>query len=456
MSCIDIIAVKYPDNTYKCSPLFIRFSSKPSQPQVVKVYVNNVSHPQNTFANRRILPDDYTGDTVLVVRAKDKYPFFVAASDYMGRATNRVREFNFGSIETSDEDSSAGGTNGDTTKKKIKKRTRLRRALSFSSVSDVVSDGVTSPTSPLSPNQSRSSWTEKWLERIDGAVHPHEKLCPCSDFIKKMNLTQEKTPIRFVANGECIQGFIYLWDSTSSIVLSDIDGTITRSDKRGQLLAKMGKCYVQRGIIPLFNNLENKGYKFLYLTARPITHCRSTKEFIQRIRQTCGDVELQMPDGPIITAPNKVWHAFAREVIIRRPDSYKIAILNTIKSLFPENPFVAGYGNRPSDDHSYISIGIDPKRAYRLNPKGECFCSSNKYESLEHLGKTFEQYGLFPKIHMEGLQPNEVPAMDSNLAKKFSHLKNKIQHEQERELDVFVRDQKGINIEQFVKRLSIS
>jgi hypothetical protein len=41
-------------------------------------------------------------------------------------------------------------------------------------------------------------------------------------------------------------------------------------------------------------------------------------------------------------------NALHREVIEKKPEKFKIACLNDIKTLFPEenNPFFAGYGNR--------------------------------------------------------------------------------------------------------------
>ncbi len=62
------------------------------------------------------------------------------------------------------------------------------------------------------------------------------------------------------------------------------------------------------------------------------------------IRQ--GDVNL--PDGPLLLNPTSLMNALHREVIEKKPEKFKIACLNDIKTLFPEgnNPLFAGYGNR--------------------------------------------------------------------------------------------------------------
>ena len=50
--------------------------------------------------------------------------------------------------------------------------------------------------------------------------------------------------------------------------------------------------------------------------------------------------------------PTSLVNAFHREVIIKKPEEFKIACLRDIQKLFPDfdnedgNPFYAGYGNR--------------------------------------------------------------------------------------------------------------
>ena len=57
-------------------------------------------------------------------------------------------------------------------------------------------------------------------------------------------------------------------------------------------------------------------------------------------------------DGPLLLNPTSLVNAFHREVIIKKPEEFKIACLRDIQKLFPDfdnedgNPFYAGYGNR--------------------------------------------------------------------------------------------------------------
>lgn len=60
------------------------------------------------------------------------------------------------------------------------------------------------------------------------------------------------------------------------------------------------------------------------------------------------------------------------QVILRRPHEFKIRCLEDIRSLFPPdwNPFYAGFGNRDTDEISYLAVGVPPSRIFIINPKG--------------------------------------------------------------------------------------
>lgn len=137
--------------------------------------------------------------------------------------------------------------------------------------------------------------------------------------------------------------YLFKWKYNDKVVISDIDGTITRSDVLGHLLPMVGKDWAQFGVAQLFSKIEQNGYKLLYLSARAIGQSRATREYLKSIRQ--GNVKL--PDGPLLLNPTSLISAFHREVIERKPEQFKIACLSDIQALFPDkNPFYAGYGNR--------------------------------------------------------------------------------------------------------------
>ena len=135
---------------------------------------------------------------------------------------------------------------------------------------------------------------------------------------------------------------IYCWKYTDKIVISDIDGTITKSDVLGHVLPIIGRDWAQNGVASLFSKIVDNGYHIAYLSARAIGQASVTKDYLSSIRQ--GNLEL--PDGPLFLNPTGLMSAFHREVIERKPEEFKIRCLRDIQKLFPKNPFYAGYGNR--------------------------------------------------------------------------------------------------------------
>lgn len=50
---------------------------------------------------------------------------------------------------------------------------------------------------------------------------------------------------------------------------------------------------------------------------------------------------------------------------------FGLPIFQDIKALFPSdrNPFYAGFGNRDTDEFSYIKVGIPKGKIFIINPK---------------------------------------------------------------------------------------
>ncbi|KAM7344657.1 phosphatidate phosphatase LPIN isoform 2-T6 [Cochliomyia hominivorax] len=207
-----------------------------------------------------------------------------------------------------------------------------------------------------------------------------------SESIKKLNLKEGMNEIEFSVT-TAYQGttrckcYLFRWKHNDKVVISDIDGTITKSDVLGHILPMVGKDWAQLGVAQLFSKIEQNGYKLLYLSARAIGQSRATREYLRSIRQ--GDVKL--PDGPLLLNPTSLISAFHREVIERKPEQFKIACLSDIRDLFPnKDPFYAGYGNRINDVWAYRAVGIPIKRIFTINTKGE----------LKHeLTQTFQSSG---------------------------------------------------------------
>lgn len=137
---------------------------------------------------------------------------------------------------------------------------------------------------------------------------------------------------------------IYLWNHDVRIVISDIDGTITKSDTLGHIFTAVGKDWTHSGVANLYSNIAKNGYQILYLTSRAIGQSNYTREFLKWVEQSGG---WRLPEGPVICAPDRLLQALHREVIQRRPQDFKMSVLKDLKRLFKaEHPFYAGFGNR--------------------------------------------------------------------------------------------------------------
>lgn len=173
---------------------------------------------------------------------------------------------------------------------------------------------------------------------------------PNSQFLKAMNLRPGKNTLKYVleTDGEMeisCETDVYFFKSETKIVVSDIDGTITKSDVLGQLMPIMGQDWTHANISELYHNIAQNGYQMVYLTSRAIGQSEITKKYIQSINQN-GFV---LPPGPLIMSPDRLYHSFKREVILRRPEVFKISALRDLANIFlpdEKRPIFAGFGNR--------------------------------------------------------------------------------------------------------------
>ena len=100
-------------------------------------------------------------------------------------------------------------------------------------------------------------------------------LTPSSSQLASLNLQPGENIITFTVQSrlqgqQTITGKIFLWDYRTKIVISDVDGTITRSDVMGHVMPRFGHDWSHHGICNLFEKISNNGYQVLYLTARAI------------------------------------------------------------------------------------------------------------------------------------------------------------------------------------------
>jgi phosphatidate phosphatase LPIN len=122
---------------------------------------------------------------------------------------------------------------------------------------------------------------------------------------------------------------IFVWDHSDSIVVSDIDGTITkcvlvflwcndadsglfppsvRSDALGHVFTMIGRDWTHIGVAKLYTDICRNGYKIMYLTSRAIGQADSTRYYLKGIKQN----DYQLPEGPVIMSPDRLMASLHR------------------------------------------------------------------------------------------------------------------------------------------------
>ncbi|MBN3315660.1 LPIN2 phosphatase, partial [Atractosteus spatula] len=225
-----------------------------------------------------------------------------------------------------------------------------------------------------------------------------------SDQIASLKLKEGPNDVMFSITtqyqGTCrCEGTIYLWNWDDKVIISDIDGTITKSDALGQILPQLGKDWTHQGIAKLYHSVHENGYKFLYCSARAIGMADMTRGYLHWV----NDRGTILPQGPLMLSPSSLFSAFHREVIEKKPEKFKIECLTDIKNLFHPNqhPFYAAFGNRPNDVFAYKQVGVPVCRIFTVNPKGELIQEQTKgnKSSYSRLSELVEH--VFPLLNKE-------------------------------------------------------
>ncbi|KAL1549481.1 phosphatidate phosphatase [Salvia divinorum] len=342
---------------------------------------------ENVFDANLISPEEFkaSGELIvknqnLIVKLQGKYfPWRKVAHVVLGIAAfdlelplnpNDVIHVDMGMTDAEDDDSGMPSTPS--------RRWRLwpipfRRVKTLEHTSSMSSDEAYLDSEAVSPSHSAST-----TPGCPTTESPRKQIIrtnvPTTDQIESLNLKEGQNMVNFVFSTRVlgpqkVEAHIYLWKWNTRIVISDVDGTITKSDVLGQFMPLVGKDWTHSGIAHLFSAIKENGYQLLFLSARAIVQSYLTKSFLFNLKQDGKS----LPTGPVVISPDGLFPSLYREVIRRAPHEFKIACLEDIKALFPPdyNPFYAGFGNRDTDELSYRKIGIPKGKIFIINPKGE-------------------------------------------------------------------------------------
>ena len=247
---------------------------------------------------------------------------------------------------------------------------------------------------PLSDSKSKTIYSDSGKKIKRYRMKKSSKFS--SKILEKFELKEGVNDIQYIVDGYTISSNIYLWNYTDKIVISDFDGTITRSDVIGQLVVYLGIDWTHKYIAKLYSHIANNGYKMLYLTARTMYMQSSTKNSLNSINQN----GFNMPMGPIMMNDSGYIDSIKTEIIDKVPQEFKIECLFNILKLFPSDvdPFYAGIGNKPSDKFAYEKVGINPSKIYIVNERGEISTENNTNNKTNFLLMDKNINELFPCV----------------------------------------------------------
>jgi phosphatidate phosphatase LPIN len=221
-----------------------------------------------------------------------------------------------------------------------------------------------------------------------------------SDQLMALGLKPGPNPISFTVNRATCTANMYLWRYDVPIVISDIDGTITKSDALGHVLNMIGRDWTHIGVAKLYTEIVANGYNIMYLTSRSVGLADNTRAYLSGVVQD----GYRLPKGPTLLSPDRTIAAMRRELYIRKPEIFKMACLRDIKNLFGpgRTPFYAGFGNRLTDALSYRSVSIPSNRIFTINSYAEVsldLLSLNKLKlSYVNMREVVDHY--FPPVSM--------------------------------------------------------
>ncbi|QSS65284.1 nuclear elongation and deformation protein [Histoplasma capsulatum] len=237
-------------------------------------------------------------------------------------------------------------------------------------------------------------------ENVEPSRNYAKTLRLTSEQLKALNLKPGANEMTFSVNKATCPAAMYLWNYKVPIVISDIDGTITKSDALGHVLNMIGRDWTHLGVAKLYNDIVSNGYNLMYLTSRSTGQADTTRTYLNGIVQE----GYKLPKGPVIMSPDRTIAALRREIYLRKPEVFKMACLRDILSLFRgrKNPFYAGFGNRLTDALSYRSVNIPSSRIFTINSNAEVsldLLSLNKYKSSYVTMRELVDH-FFPPVRM--------------------------------------------------------
>jgi len=420
MSAVDIVAIKQHDGSIKSTSFHVYFPSR-KESELVYITVNDVPIPGLTMLAHQTGHLFFSPEPTRKAGRNSK--------DEMKAGQMSIVHIDIDSVDAS-EIAKQEGENTEQLKEKIKEEEKeircelLEENLVFGPVSDipmtlmnaVARPSKSEPTSPAAPRQVQRNGSLEFINGMIKSIWPSNKPAsnsttpeapvqpakkeetvelnkvPTPAQLEMMGLKEGVNKVEFKTSqsNQVATVKLFLWDCTSKIVVSDIDGTITKTDKRGLFYYRLGYDWTHDKVVDLYKQVSSHGYKFIYLTARSFKVQAATRSYLDKIA---------VPEGPILCAPHDLFGCVSTE-FWKTTAQGKLNHLEPLKTIFPSDcdPLIAGFGNKVHDHVCYTAIGIRAERIYIVNKSSEITVNGLKtnYDTLLQIASV-----LFPIVNRE-------------------------------------------------------
>jgi hypothetical protein len=221
-------------------------------------------------------------------------------------------------------------------------------------------------------------------------LHSDGVLVEGTNELRYVNNYQTKNDVK---ERSCTAG-LHLWSTRSLLVISDIDGTVTKSDVVGLIdssgLIADSYSHTHGGIAKFYSGLvRDCDVKFVYLTSRPISLMAYTRKYLRDMEQKDDDGnKYTLPVGCVLCHTGSIKDVLVTELIKKNPNEFKTDCIRRNVMLpfaaagktHTEKLFVAGFGNKQTDSRAYMDVGISMDDIYIINKSSSMLCEKERAE----------------------------------------------------------------------------
>lgn len=185
---------------------------------------------------------------------------------------------------------------------------------------------------------------------------------------------------------------IFLWSTREKVVVSDIDGTITKSNVGGiyDTLLTETYCHCHEAVCQFFSTLAaQEQTQVLYVTSRPIALASRTRKFLNNLRQQ----QHRLPEGPLLGFRGNFAQLLMMELVSYRTHHFKAEILwnNVVepfrKAGLTHDIFHAAFGNTIMDCQAAHMVSVPLHRIFIIQKSKIHSFDKECDDELLHLSK---------------------------------------------------------------------